>query len=286
MTVCNLCPNKCGVDRSVNLGKCLSGDTAIVNRVALHYLEEPPISGQYGSGTVFFGGCVMRCAFCQNAVISRKPVGKRYTPEELAEAYKFLEEEGAHNINLVTPTQWSTQIKKSLEIYRPQLPIVYNTSGYELPEVVESLKDYVDVFLPDFKYSDSALAKRLSGRENYPDIALEAIRKMVELKPPIYEDDLIKQGVIIRHLVLPGYVKNSLGVLDLIAENIGTDVTLSLMSQFTPMPGCKDPSRPLKPIEYKAVIAHAVKLGFEDVYVQESSSVGKEFIPPFDLDED
>lgn len=282
---CFLCPNKCGVDRSEALGKCMSGDVAVVNRVGLHYYEEPPVSGQYGSGTVFFGGCVMRCAFCQNAEISRKPVGKRYTPQELADAYKFLEEEGAHNINLVTPTQWSEQIKRSLDIYRPSIPIVYNTSGYELPEVIEGLKDYIDVFLPDFKYSDGALAKRFSAREDYPERAIEAICKMVELKPPVYEDDLIKQGVIIRHLVLPGYVKNSIGVLDVLKERLGTDITLSLMSQFTPMPGCKELDRPLKPIEYKAVVAHAVKLGFEDVYVQQDGAVGKEFIPPFDVEE-
>ncbi len=283
---CCLCPNKCGVDRSTKLGKCLCGTEAVVNRVALHYYEEPPVSGQYGSGTVFFGGCVMRCAFCQNAEISRAPRGKRYTPQMLADAYKYLEQEGAHNINLVTPTQWSDQIKRSLDIYRPSIPIVYNTSGYELPEVIESLKDYVDVFLPDFKYSDGALAKRLSSREDYPDVAETAIRKMLEIKPPVYEDDLIKSGVIIRHLVLPGYVKNSFGVLDRIKSAFGTDVTLSLMSQFTPMPHCADPGRPLKPIEYKAVVAHAVALGFEDVFVQECSSVGAEFIPPFDIGED
>jgi putative pyruvate formate lyase activating enzyme len=257
----------------------------VINRIAPHYYEEPPISGNRGSGTVFFGGCVMRCEFCQNAVISRRPQGKRYTPKELAEELKRLEGEGVHNVNFVTPTQWSEQIKRTLDIYRPNLPIVYNTSGYERVEVIKDLLPYVDVFLPDYKYSDANLAKRLSKRGDYPSVALDAIELMVKEKPMVYEGDLLNQGVIIRHLVLPGYLDNSKGALDLLTSRLGKDLTISLMSQFTPMPSCKEPNRRLKPIEYKIVVNHALKLGLKNIFTQEISSAEEEYIPDFNLSE-
>lgn len=281
---CYLCPNDCGVDRSERLGLCLCGEEMIINRIAPHYYEEPPISGTRGSGTVFFGGCVMRCDFCQNAVISRVPRGKTYTPQQLADEIKRLEESGVHNINFVTPTQWSDQIRRTLDIYRPNIPIVYNTSGYEKVEVIKELLPYVDVFLPDYKYGDQTLGLRLSKRKNYPQIALDAIELMVKEKPPVYEGDLMKQGVIIRHLVLPGYLDNSKQALDLLVGRLGRDFTLSIMSQFTPMPNCKEPARRLKPIEYKIVVNHAIKLGLEDVFTQEIASAEEEYIPPFDTE--
>lgn len=227
----------------------------------------------------------MRCDFCQNALISRAPKGKRYTPKDLAEEIKRLEGEGVHNINFVTPTQWSDQIRKALDIYRPAIPIVYNTSGYEKVEVVKELLPYVDIFLPDYKYGNQTLGLRLSKRKNYPEIALDAIELMIKEKPPIYEGDLLKQGVIIRHLVLPGYVDNSKEALSLLVERLGTDFTISLMSQFTPMEGCLDPSRRLKPIEYKMVINHALKLGLTNIFTQEISSAEEEYIPDFDTGE-
>lgn len=271
----------CGVDRAVERGKCLAGEKAVVNRAALHFYEEPPISGTRGSGTVFFGGCVMRCEFCQNHEISRAPEGREYTPEGLAELYRGLEREGAHNINLVTPTQWSREIRASFDVYRPAVPVVYNTSGYERKEIIREMSDYADVFLPDFKYSDEALARKLSLRADYPRIALEAIEEMLKAKPAKYADGLIKQGVIIRHLVLPGYVRNSIVALDMLAERFGKDITVSLMSQFTPVTG-KSITRRLKPIEYKAVVAHAEKLGLEDVYIQTADSASEEFIPKWE----
>ena len=218
---CYLCPNMCGVDRAFERGKCLAGEKAVVNRAALHFYEEPPISGVKGSGTVFFGGCVMRCEFCQNHEISRAPEGKEYTPEELAALYRRLEREGAHNINLVTPTQWSREIRASFDVYRPSVPVVYNTSGYERREIIREMSDYADVFLPDFKYSDESLGRKLSLRADYPRTALDAIEEMLKAKPPVYENGLIKQGVIIRHLVLPGYVRNSIVALDMLAERFG-----------------------------------------------------------------
>ena len=282
---CYLCPNDCGVDRAERLGLCLCGEDMIINRIAPHYYEEPPISGTRGSGTVFLGGCVMRCDFCQNVLISRKPRGKKYTPKELAEEIKRLEGEGVHNINFVTPTQWSDQIRRTLDIYRPNIPIVYNTSGYEKKEIIKELLPYVDIFLPDYKYGDQSLGLRLSKRKNYPQIALEAIELMVKEKPPVYEGDLLKQGVIIRHLVLPGYVDNSKTALESLVSRLGTDMTISLMSQFTPMEGCEDPNRRLKPIEYKMVINHALKLGLTNIFTQEISSAEEEYIPDFDIEE-
>lgn len=278
---CYLCPNMCGVDRAFERGKCLAGEKAVVNRAALHFYEEPPISGVKGSGTVFFGGCVMRCEFCQNYEISRMPEGKEYAPEELAGIYRRLEAEGAHNINLVTPTQWSLEIKASLDIYRPSVPVVYNTSGYERREIIREMSDYADVFLPDFKYSDESLGRKLSLRADYPRTALDAIEEMLKAKPPVYENGLIKRGVIIRHLVLPGFVRNSIEALDMLAERFGKDITLSLMSQFTPVTG-RTITRKLKPIEYKAVVAHAEKLGIADIYIQTADSASEEFIPKWE----
>lgn len=278
---CYLCPNLCGVDRAFERGKCLAGEKAVVNRAALHFYEEPPISGVKGSGTVFFGGCVMRCEFCQNYEISRMPEGKEYAPEELAGIYRRLEAEGAHNINLVTPTQWSLEIRASLDIYRPSVPVVYNTSGYERREIIREMSDYADVFLPDFKYSDESLGRKLSLRADYPRTALDAIEEMLKAKPPVYENGLIKRGVIIRHLVLPGFVRNSIEALDMLAERFGKDITLSLMSQFTPVTG-RTITRKLKPIEYKAVVAHAEKLGIADIYIQTADSASEEFIPKWE----
>lgn len=257
----------------------------VVNRIAPHFFEEPPISGERGSGTVFFGGCVMRCAFCQNALISRAPRGKKYTPQALADELKRLEDEGVHNINFVTPTQYSDQIKRTLDIYRPNIPILYNTSGYEKVEVIKGLLPYVDIFLPDYKYSDKELGLKLSARKNYPETALNAIEVMVKNKPMVYKDNLLKQGVIIRHLVLPGYVKNSITAVDNLVDRLGKDITMSLMSQFTPMPFCDDPNRRLKPIEYKMVISHALKRGLENLFTQEISSAETEYIPDFDVKE-
>lgn len=278
---CYLCPNMCGVDRAFERGKCLAGEKAVVNRAALHFYEEPPISGVKGSGTVFFGGCVMRCEFCQNYEISRMPEGKEYAPEELAGIYRRLEAGGAHNINLVTPTQWSREIRASLDIYRPSVPVVYNTSGYERREIIREMSDYADVFLPDFKYSDESLGRKLSLRADYPRTALDAIEEMLKAKPPVYENGLIKRGVIIRHLVLPGFVRNSIEALDMLAERFGKDITLSLMSQFTPVTG-RTITRKLKPIEYKAVVAHAEKLGIADIYIQTADSASEEFIPKWE----
>lgn len=281
--LCRLCPNDCGAERAQNpAGLCAAPEQMIIARIAPHFFEEPPISGTRGSGTVFFGGCTMRCAFCQNAQISRAPKGKRFSPSELAAEIERLEAIGVHNINFVTPTHYTDKIIETLSLRTPSVPVVWNTSGYEKRETIAALSPYVKVWLPDMKYSDDTLGLRLSGRKNYPETALAAIEEMLK-KPSVYQDGLIKQGVIIRHLILPGYVENSFGVLERIKERFGASVTLSLMSQFTPMPFCKDPGRKLLPIEYKAVLARAKSLGFTDIWTQESASASEEFIPEWDL---
>lgn len=282
MEKCYICPNLCVVDRERELGACLCGADPIVNRAALHFYEEPPISGTRGSGAIFFGGCVMRCEFCQNYRISRKPSGKSYSPRELSELYKMLEDSGAHNINFVSPTPWTEAILASFKYYRPNVPVVWNTSGYETVETVERLAEYVDVWLPDFKYSDEALGRKLSGRKNYPETALSAITKMRELSVDSYSDGIMRSGLIVRHLVLPGYIENSFGVLDAINLSIGNRTVVSIMSQFTPTAESSIQRR-LKPIEYKAVVRHAEKCGFENAFIQDEASADSSYTPDFEV---
>ena len=273
----------CGVDREREKGVCLCGAEPIVNRAALHFYEEPPVSGTRGSGTIFFGGCIMRCDFCQNYLISRNPVGRSYTPRELSELYKRLESEGAHNINFVSATQWTDAVIESFKFYRPKVPVVWNTSGYERAETVERLQEFVDIWLPDFKYSSEELGRKLSGRSNYPLTALNAISLMRKLSRDRYVQGIMQSGLIIRHLVLPGYLSNSFGVLDMIKKKIGTQTTVSIMSQFTP-PECSEIIlRRLKPIEYKAVVRYAEKAGFGNAYIQELDSADSSYTPPFEI---
>lgn len=258
------------------------GGDMIISRIAPHFYEEPPISGTRGSGTVFFSGCTMRCSYCQNAAISRAPAGKTYTPYTLSEKLKELEDMGVHNINFVTPTHFSDKIKETLDLYRPSLPIVYNTSGYELPSVIEGLKGYVDIYLPDYKYADCRLSEELSLRKNYPAYAEEAIALMrKQVKDRYFEDGIMQSGVIIRHLVLPGYLENSKLVIDRIAA-LFPNTFVSVMSQFTPVNKNGKPCRPLKPIEYKIILAHAEKAGLCHVFTQEISSSSTEYIPQWE----
>lgn len=255
----------------------------MINRAALHFYEEPPISGTRGSGTVFFGGCTMKCVYCQNHAISRAPQGAVYSPRELADVFRRLEDEGAHNINLVTPTHYADGIRKALDLYRPALPIVYNTSGYELVSELQKMRDYIDIYLPDYKYADAALAAELSGRKNYPETARVAIAEMLNQKSNRYDNEgIMQEGVIVRHLVIPGETENSFAILDTIKADFGAQTVLSLMSQFTPIPGCTRLPRRLKPIEYKAVVARAERLGFQNVFIQELTSAEESYTPAFD----
>lgn len=279
---CYLCPRKCGVDRSLSKGRCRSLSDMRICRIAPHYYEEPPISGTKGSGTIFFSGCSLDCNFCQNYKISKSYVGKRYTPYELSEEIKKLVDEGVHNINFVSPTHFSDKIKETLDIYRPPIPIVYNTSGYESPEIITGLLEYVDIFLTDLKYLDNKLALQLSSASDYVENCLESLKIMVKSKPIIYgqPSTLLKQGVIIRHLVLPGYLDNTNKIIEYYAENYKGQALFSVMSQFVPMYKSTI-TRTLKPLEYKLVIKKLIECGITDCFIQELSSATEEFTPEF-----
>lgn len=280
---CYLCPNMCGVDRDERVGLCHADNDMRICRIAPHFYEEPPISGTRGSGTVFFSGCSMDCLFCQNHEISKAKVGKVFSPSLLAEELGKLVSCGVHNINFVTPTHFSHKIKETLDIYRPPVPIVYNTSGFERKEVVETLLPYVDIFLTDFKYSSDELAEKYSLRKNYFSDCLQATEVMVKEKPLVYDSEgLLKQGVIVRHLVLPTEVDNSLKVIDIFADRWRGKAIFSLMSQF--FPTYRSPiNRTLKPVEYKLCLNRIAERGIEECFVQELSSAQEKYVPSFDL---
>lgn len=283
--ICNKCPRGCNIDRSKNVGVCGVGDMPRVAKAYLHMWEEPAITGSNGSGTVFFSGCNLKCIYCQNYKISHEGFGKYITYDRLAGIFKDLEEKGASNINLVSPSHYVDAIKKALDIYKPNIPIVYNTSGYDSVETIEELKDYVDIFLVDFKYFDSDLANKLSKAPDYPDVTKAAILKMREIIPDeVYEGDVLKKGVLIRHLILPNHTDDSIKILTWIKENIKNPF-ISLMGQYTPMykaQAFEDISRVLKPIEYKIVEEKMIALGLTNGYTQELSSANDCYTPVFD----
>lgn len=285
--ICNNCPRKCNVDRSKTTGVCAVGELPRVAKAYLHKWEEPIISGANGSGTVFFSGCNLKCIYCQNYKISHENFGKYITYEKLAEIFKELEAKGATNINLVSPSHYTHAIKKALDIYRPNIPIVYNSSGYDDLQSLEVLKDYIDIYLVDFKYFDNNLASRLSKAPNYPEVAKSVILKMREYQPEeIFENDTLKKGVVIRHLVLPEHIDDSINILKWIKENINNPF-VSLMGQYTPMYKAgdhSDISRKLKPIEYKIVEQTMVNLGLTTGYSQELSSADDCYTPVFDCE--
>lgn len=284
--ICNNCPRKCNVDRSKNLGVCGVGDMPRLALVSLHKWEEPIISGDKGSGTVFFSGCNLKCAYCQNYKISHETFGKYITYERLADIFKELEAKGASNINLVSPSHYVHAIKQALDIYKPSIPIVYNSSGYDDIEALETLKDYIDIYLVDFKYFDENLALKYSKAKDYPEVAKSAILKMREFQPKeiFGEDGMLKKGVIIRHLVLPTHTDDSIKILDWIKENISNPF-ISLMSQYTPAYKSimfPEIDRRLKPIEYKVVEEHMVNIGLTNGFAQELTSAKSCYTPTFD----
>lgn len=289
---CSLCPRMCGTDRAAGQkGFCGGGNLVRVARAALHYWEEPCISGESGSGTVFFSGCTMRCVFCQNKEISRSEVGKEITIERLAEIYLELAAKGANNINLVTPMHYAPQIIAALNIARKNgltLPIVWNTGGWERRESIAAVRDYADIWLSDFKYFDSSLGESLSKAPNYFSVAAAALDQMVKqtCEPVFDENGIMRRGVIVRHLMLPGHLDDTKNVLRFLYENYGDSIWISIMNQYTPM--CSDPrfpelSRTVSDEEYNEAIDFACELGIENAFVQEGGTVGESFIPPFDL---
>lgn len=287
-THCTLCPRRCGVDRTRGqLGFCKMPGQIHAARAGVHYWEEPVISGSFGSGAVFFSGCTLKCAFCQNYDISQENFGKPMTSAELRAAFERLIDEGVQNINLVTPTHFLPDILPALEPKLP-VPVVYNCGGYESMETLRQLEGKIDVYLPDFKYSDNALAKKLSSAPDYFETVSAAILEMYrQVGKPVIEGDEMKRGVLVRHLVLPGCVDNSLGVLDWVAEHFRSgDILFSLMSQYVPMGRAAEMppfDRRITELEYDSVLSYMMLLRIEDGYTQDFSSAERGYTPSFDL---
>lgn len=286
MSVCTLCPRRCGVDRGVKTGFCGMGESPRLARAALHFWEEPCISGTRGSGTVFFSGCTLRCAFCQNYEISHLGQGKEITVRRLADIFKVLEEQGAHNINLVTATPFTYAVLDALSLYRPAVPIVWNSGGYETVDTLRMLEGAVDIYLPDLKHVSPRLSKLCAGAPDYFEIASQAIQEMCRQTGPAAYDEqgMMKKGVIVRHLILPGCTVDSCKVLDFIAEQLPQDTPVSLMRQYTPSPYCKISGldRRITDAEYRRVLEHFEALKLTG-YTQEKESADAAYTPPFDL---
>lgn len=287
----------CGIDRTLSTGYCGCDHQLKAARAALHRWEEPCISGQAdmdgGSGAVFFSGCTLRCCFCQNYRISGGNFGRELTSDRLARIFLELQHKGAHNINLVTPTQYLPHIVQALDMVRSGLiiPVVCNCGGYERLETVMALKDYVDIWLPDFKYYDNRLALRYSRARDYFETASAAIRQMIDQTgPPVYRENgsILAKGVIIRHMVLPGHRDDSISLLGWMKEHLPHDqYMISLMSQYTPyVPDRDHPelNRRVTTFEYNKVIDTAISLGLTKGFMQEKSSAKEEYTPPFDLE--
>lgn len=294
LAACKLCPRRCGADRLHGArGVCGAGRTLKLARAALHMWEEPPISGEDGSGTIFFSGCPLKCVYCQNHEISTGNFGIEVDDARLAQIMLELQEQGALNINLVTATHWAHLLPAALAEARSQglsIPIVYNTSGYELVEAVRELGDLVDVWLTDFKYADAELGRRLSHVPDYPEVTAAALAQMAaeihrrggEL---VDRDGLMKRGIIVRHLVLPGHADDSCRVLDRIWQTAG-DVPISVMNQYTPNDAMRaaggELARAVTEDEYEYVLNHADDLGFTTMFWQEGGAVDESFTPAFD----
>ena len=285
--ICNACPRKCGVDRSKKSGFCGAGESFVVARAAKHFWEEPPISGTNGSGAVFFSGCNLRCVFCQNFEVSRAKCGKKITDKRLTEIFDSLISEGAHNLNLVTATQYSERLSEMLRDYHSTVPVVYNCGGYESLETLRRLEGLVDIYLPDLKFFDPERSMRYCGAADYFETASAAILEMRHQQPEdVFEDGLMKKGLIIRHLVLPKNVNQSRRIFEWIKENLGAKTYISLMAQYTPcgeLESFPELQRRITRREYEKAVCSLEDLGFENAFLQELDSAAEQFIPAFDL---
>lgn len=287
---CTLCPRECGADRETSHGFCGGGFLPRAAKAYLHMWEEPCISGTKGSGTVFFSGCSLKCCFCQNYRISAENFGREITVKRLSEIFLELQDKGAHNINLVSPTHYVPQIIAALDMCRDKLhiPVAYNCGGYEKAETIEMLRGYIDIFMPDMKYYSSELSEKYSAAPDYFEYASKAIAKMIEIagEPVFDENGIMQSGVIIRHMVLPTHRRDSEEVLKKLYELYGKDsFLLSLMSQYTPFyKSCehKEINRRISTYEYEKVSQLAQELGFNG-FMQERSSAKEEYTPDFDL---
>lgn len=290
---CLLCPRKCGINRSTGqTGVCGVSAEIRVARAALHYWEEPCISGEKGSGAVFFSGCSLHCVFCQNREISDGKAGKVISKERLSDIFLELKAKGANNINLVTPGQYIPDIVWAVRDARRrgmELPIVYNTSGYEDADELKQLEGIVDVYLPDFKYMDSALSAKYSRAKDYPSVAKQALSEMVRQQPRVVIDDatgLIQKGVIVRQLLLPGHVNDAKAILKYLHDTYQNSIYISMMSQFTPIALKDYPeiNRTVTRREYERLIDYAIKIGITNAFIQEGNVAKDSFIPAFDCE--
>ena len=294
MKDCTLCPRNCHADRSAGLpGVCRSGGRVRAARAALHYWEEPCICGEEGSGAVFFSGCSLGCVYCQNRPVADGTVGKEITVERLAEIFLELQAQNARNINLVTASHFIPQTAEALVRARQNglsVPVVYNTGGYEKAETLKLLEGLVDIYLPDFKYLDPELAAKYSFAPDYPETAKAALAEMVrQVGEPVFEDEgeeRMIRGVIVRHLVLPGLTEASKKVIRYLHETYGNRIYISILNQYTPMPGMEkypELNRKLTAEEYDAVVDDAVAVGVENGFIQEGDTASESFIPVFDI---
>lgn len=292
MPLCYLCPRQCGADRqNGSLGYCGKTTEITAARASLHMWEEPCISGTKGSGTVFFSGCTLKCVYCQNSSIALNGDGGVLSPDGLADIFLKLQDSGAHNINLVTPTHFVPEIVTALERVKARLkiPVVYNTSGYELPETLKMLDGLADIYLPDFKYINPETAKKYSNAPDYPEIAKAAVREMVRQRPhaEFDTDGIMKSGVIVRNLLLPGNLKNSKDVISYLYAQYKDDVYLSIMNQYTPVvSNDKYPELNCTPSarEYRKLVGHAVDIGVKNAYIQDAEVSSTAYVPLFGKD--
>ncbi|MBC8542189.1 radical SAM protein [Bianquea renquensis] len=289
---CRLCPRQCGADRLAGkAGFCgATGETVRVARVAPHMWEEPVLSGEKGSGTIFFSSCSLRCVFCQNIQISREAVGENLSIEQLGDCMLELQAQGVHNINFVTPGHYILHIREALQKIRGRdltIPVVYNSSGYERPESLSLLKGLIDIYLPDFKYMSPALSERYSNARDYSQVAKTAIAAMVDQvgAPVLSREGYMVRGVMVRHLALPGQEIDSKRILKYLYESYGDEIYISLMSQYTPMSqvASKFPelNRKLSRRQYARLVEYALTLGFDNGFIQEGDAAQESFIPPF-----
>ena len=289
MPICNACPRKCNVERNIgefSRGFCKMPYNAVLARASLHLWEEPVISGERGSGAIFFSGCNLRCVFCQNYEISHENFGKQVSKSEFIDIVKNLENQGAHTINLVNPTHFVPFIKEVFSEYKPSVPVVYNTGGYDDVESIRSLQGLIDVYLPDLKYFDSDVSKKYSNAENYFEKASKAVLEMQrQVGKSVIKYGIMQKGMIIRHLVLPKNTDQSIKILRWIKDNLPIDTYISLMSQYVPYVKTeyKELNRRIVTAEYQKVIDEFERLGFENGFMQERSSAQTDFIPKFDL---
>lgn len=288
---CRLCPRECGANRNAGeTGFCKASDKIKIARAALHMWEEPCVSGENGSGTVFFSHCTMKCVYCQNYRLSAENKGYEITEDELSDIFLDLQNQGAHNINLVTPTHYVPQIITALRSAKKQgliIPIVYNTSGWERIETLKTLEGLIDIYMPDMKYFSDARAQKYSSARGYFQIASKAVEEMTRQtgKCVFDENGIMRKGVIVRHLMLPGMMSETRKIMEYLYKTYGNDIYISLMSQYTPMPQVErfpEINRRLNMTQYNAMVEYCAELGMENVYIQDGEAASESFIPPFE----